>query len=186
MSKHLKSQFTFVFNMKLFSSKRGVEIWVSWVLLTAMVLILSIFMYNFMVRYTQTHASETVEIVTNNQNCEAVAFRIISVCKEDSVDFTGLQFELENTKDLNIDALLLRFYDESFDLMNSSEYNLTDDKVTFKAGQKKYLKYNLTSDEFEDVFLVQLLPEISSVSENPDDIIICDARKVEYKNITSC
>ena len=171
---------------KLFHGKKGIEVWVSWVLLTAMVMVLSLFMYQFMVRYTQTHASETVSIVSDNLACESIGFRVFDICKEDDVDLTGLKFSLENTRELNIDGLLIRFYDNRNDLLNSSEIILYDGVVTFRAGQKKYFDYNLSDEIYEDVFLVQLLPEILLEGRDTDEMTICDLQRVEYKNITLC
>jgi hypothetical protein len=172
-------------NPNLFQSKKGIEVWISWILLTAMVVILGVFMYQFMVAYTEDNTDMMEETLTDHRICQRTALAIDTICKVDS-DPDQLELTLSNTGSESIDGVKIRLFDNATNFLNDSEIIFYTDNLTFRAQQRKSVVYNLTESLYEDVSLVALVPILFVETETGRTRVICSNRRVESNRVALC
>ncbi|MBR9676509.1 hypothetical protein GOV04_00015 [Candidatus Woesearchaeota archaeon] len=90
-------------------SKKAVMLWISWILLLAFVVTLSVFMYDWMTNYTTRTTTQITEHVYDTGECESVSVHTVSLCQ--NLTSKKLQLQVQNTNVLKIDQLIFRMYD---------------------------------------------------------------------------
>ncbi|HII72363.1 TPA: hypothetical protein HA265_06430, partial [Candidatus Woesearchaeota archaeon] len=90
----------------ILKQKKAVSPWISWVLLMAFAVVLSAFMYNFMVSYTKDSTEDMKKIVYNTDECRLVSINIESAC----MTAQALNITLQNRNYIRIDEMDFRFY----------------------------------------------------------------------------
>jgi len=147
--------------MRLSRNKKGVSEWMSWVLLVAFTVVLSAFMYNFMVDYTESSTRDMKKVVYNTDECRMVSLNIDSVCFSSQV----LNITLENKNYIRIDGIDFRFYNGRFPLhTNQTAIALNPNRVKLVS----------IDTGVSAVTMVEIIPHVSK--ENMD--IICSDKKV--------
>jgi len=88
-------------------NKRGVSIYISWVLLMAFVVILSTVMFSFMRGYAETSAEQIKERALSTLECDVAAVTIDYACQNTQ----NLYINVTNRGDIRIKEMLFRSYD---------------------------------------------------------------------------
>lgn len=169
----------------LMRHKKGIEVWISWILLTAMVVILSIFMYQFMVSYTQENAGTTIQTISNHQTCERTGMRIDAACTVDETQDT-FNMTLRNTGSQQIDEIRIRFFDNTTDFLNESVIIFNTGNVTFQPQQRKVTSLNISEDLLEDLSIVSIFPVVYVSTPEEEVHAICPNQKAERTEIETC
>ena len=89
------------------SGKKGVSVWISWVLLTAFV----VFIGTFVLQWSKSHTTKTVEDLTEKGE-------ILTLCQETSISVAGycqkpqtLNINVTNNNNRKVDGLKVRAFD---------------------------------------------------------------------------
>ncbi len=143
-------------------SKKAVSPWISWVLIMAFAIVLSAFMYNFMVSYTEDTTDDIKKTVYNTDECRSVSLNIKSAC----MSTQDLNITLENTNYIRIDKLDFRLYNGRVPLhTNQTEIPMNPNR----------LKTVILATGVASVTRVEVIPHIEK--EQMD--IICADKKAE-------
>ncbi|MBU2561793.1 MAG: hypothetical protein KKD17_05845 [Nanoarchaeota archaeon] len=153
-----------VFSSVFMPCRRAVSPWISWVLLVAFAVVLSAFMYNFMVSYTKDTTQDIKKTVYNTDECRSVSLNIDSACFSASAQV--LNITLQNTNYARIDSMDFRLYNGRIPLHT----NETD--ISMNPNRVKEISINTG---VAAVTRVEILPHITK--ENMD--IVCSDRKAE-------
>ena len=154
--------------MKVTKSKKGVEMWISWVLIIGFGVMLSIIVYYWMVDRANNSAEDMRTIVYDSSECSAVGINIDSVCQ----DTQALYINLSNTNNLAVNALIFRTLTIFGDVGNK-ELN-----ITIKSGRNEVLTV-LKSGITKKL-------EIVPVTEVEQKRIICSASTISTESIKYC
>ncbi len=146
--------------------RKGIAIWMSWVLLVAFMVALSAFMYNWITGYTESSA-ERIETSYNEESCSSVAISVDGCQKAEILNIT-----ISNKGDLEIDKVIFRLYD----LYNNIESK--DKVIAIKAGETKQL-------ELLKQGTIQRLESIPILIKG-NKVTICRDRMHIFEDITSC
>ena len=152
----------------ILDSRKGADVWISTVLIMAFAVVMSVFMYNFMVDYTKSSTEDVKRIVYNADECRAVSLDINDVC----ISAQALNITLQNRNYIRIDKMDFRFYSGRMPVHT----NLTN--ITMNPNRVKQLSLNTGAS---GLTRVEVIPHI--VKEGMD--IICSERKAE-KLIQNC
>ena len=117
------------------TGKKGISVYVSWVLVMAFVVGLSAFMFTFMRGYAETSAEQIKERALISLECDAVALTIDSACQNTQ----NLYIHITNRGDISIDGMLFRMYDLYYD-GQIDEKNLTLDIGKYNAKEVQLIK----------------------------------------------
>ena len=150
------------------NQKKAVSPWISWVLLVAFAVVLSAFMYNFMVSYTKSSTDDMKKVVYNTDECRFVSINIEDACLSSQV----LNITLQNRNYIRIDSMDFRFYNGRVPLHT----NITE--IAMNPNRKKVVSLDTGTSS---VTRVEVIPHITK--ENMD--IIC-ADKKAAKEVVSC
>ena len=91
----------------LWRNKRADYIWISWVLLMAMVIVLSVITMNWIFGYTQSNVDVIKKRTENTQECESTGMSIESVCQTSKT----IHITIANRNNLQITKVIFRFFD---------------------------------------------------------------------------
>jgi len=144
-------------------TKKAVAIWMSWVLLTAFMVALSTFMYDWIINYSESSA-EDIDATYRGESCSETAMKI-SGCQ----DSENLKLEIENKGNLKITGLIFRLYDIYGDIESKEK------DITIKAGKIKYA-------DILKQGTIQMLQSIPVL----DDGSVCRDKMHTLENITTC
>ncbi len=147
-------------------SKRGVAIWLSWVLLIAFMVLLSTFMYNWITGYTESSA-ERIKTTYAEESCSRTAIEIAGCQKAEILNIT-----ISNKGNLRVDQVIFRLYD-LYDNIESKEKD-----ILVKAGKTKEL-------ELLKQGVIQRLESIPVLIKDGKRTV-CRDKMHTLENITSC
>ncbi|MBI2550036.1 hypothetical protein HYV83_02545 [Candidatus Woesearchaeota archaeon] len=89
------------------SSKKGISVWISWVLLTAFV----VFIGTFVLQWSKSHTTEVVEDLTEKGEiltlCQETGISIVSYCQKPQT----LNINVTNNNNRKVDGLKVRAFD---------------------------------------------------------------------------
>jgi len=152
---------------KIISSKRGVSVYLGWVLLMAFAVMISTFMYGWMTTHVEEQTKQ-IDERADEHLCDSVTFSIIGQC-QDNYEYL---FNITNTNTMRIEGFKIRLfdiYDEPFQ---------TSINTTLKPSQTlnyKTLKHGTLAQ-------AELIPLV--ISKDRD--VYCEASKVILQNIPQC
>ena len=112
--------------------KRGQNQYMSWILIFGMVIALSFVLYNWSISQARERTEE-IETRTDPLVCEQLGISVESACQ----DFKSIKINITNTKNVEIDSLLIRtagLYQEEDDYL---ETNIISEKI--RPGETKKL-----------------------------------------------
>jgi hypothetical protein len=92
--------------MKIFHGKKGVSLYLSWVLLIVLAVTLSVFVYKWVSGLAKETTSDLIRQY-DGEDCSKVSLRIEKSCQ----DTQALYINITNNNDLGIDAVLVRLFD---------------------------------------------------------------------------
>ena len=149
--------------------KKGISIWISWVLIIAFMAILAIFMFSWTSNFADSHTDRLKEVY-NSVDCNFVTISIDTICQNTQT----LNMNITNRKNIDIDKLIFRIYD----IYGNPEAKEVD--VFIRHGKAntekvKVIKQGVTS-------IVELIPVV--IKDN--NKIICEDLEIKAKNIRFC
>jgi hypothetical protein len=147
---------------KVFRDKRGVDAWISWVLIMAFAVVLSVFMYQFMVDYAKQSTEDIKKVVYNTDECTRISLSINSVCFSSQ----ALNITLQNRNYVRIDKIDFRLYNGRIPLHT----NYTNITMNPNREKEMTIQTGITA-----MTMVEVIPHI--VKEGMD--IICSDKKVQ-------
>ncbi len=154
--------------VKAFRGKKAVSEWMSWVLLVAFTVVLSVFMYHFMVDYTEDSTKDIKKVVYNTDECRTVSINIENAC----FSAQALNITLQNKNYIRIDSMDFRYYNGVMPLHT----NMTE--ISMNPNRVKLVTINTGASA---ITRVEVIPHITK--ENMD--IICADRKV-MADVVAC
>lgn len=150
--------------------KRGVGIYVSWILIFAFAVALSALMYKFMIDYTKSSSKDIEKVVINTDDCKSVSLSIEEAC----FDSGDLRMVLKNRNYAKIDKMNFRFFDAD---NRPGSTNLTD--IPLSPNREKTITLGTG---LSDVGFVQVIPIIFREGYE----IQCESKKASSTDITTC
>lgn len=154
---------------RIFCLKQAVSPWISWVLLVAFAVVLSAFMYDFMVSYTESSTDDMKKVVYNTDECRLVSVNIEDACRSSQV----LNITLQNRNYIRIDSLDFRFYKDRVPLHT----NITE--ISMNPNRRKMV--SIDTGTSVGITRVEVIPHVTK--ENMD--IIC-AEKKASREVGAC
>ncbi len=148
--------------------RRAVSAWISWVLLVTFAIVLSAFMYNFMISYTEDSTDDMKKVVYNTDECRMVSINIESACMASQV----LNITLQNRNYIRITGMDFRFYNGRIPL-HTNKTNITMNPNRIKGIE---LDVGLTT-----VTMVEIIPHV--YKDRVD--IICADKKIAT-DVSTC
>jgi len=149
-------------------NKRGVSVWISYVMLTALVVSIGF----FVLRFTRDTAEDTVEDIVERGDalttCQNTGINVDNLCQNTQT----LNMDVTNTNDIKIKGLWVRM----FDIYNKPQ--ISSRNVTIspqKTKNVKIIKQGIIKD-------VDILP----IVEKDGTRILCDSRKLEFDDVVVC
>lgn len=148
--------------------KRGISVWISWVLLVAM----SVMIGSFVLQWSKTHTTETVEDITEKGDiltfCQETGLSVIEYCQHTQT----LNINVTNNNNRKVDAILVR----AFDIYSSPQHG--EKNVSLEPEKTKAV-------EIVKVGVLkraEVLPVIIVGKKR----VICQSREVTLENIGFC
>ena len=148
--------------------KKGVSLWLSWVLIVAFIVALSVFMFNWMSSFTESQKDKIVRL-TDGDECNYISLSI-ELCQNTQ----NLYINATNNQDVALDKLIFRVFDIYDD------YQTKERNISIKPGEKKkieLLKYGITTR-------IEIIPVIIKPKDNTE--ITCQNRMIESTTINNC
>lgn len=148
--------------------KKGITMWVSWVLLMSFAVVLSVFMYDWIFGFTSGAANELEQRTYAAEGCDDISIVIEDICQ----DAQTLYINITNTKNLRIKQLIFRI----FDIYDEPETKTRSiDIFPGRTETLEVLKQGRTGRL-----------EIVPVSRKGSSNIICNDRVVYEEDIATC
>ncbi len=94
-------------DLRKLNSKKAVSVWISWMLVTLIAVILSVFVYNWIIGLTKTTVTSLEKKVYDTTDCDYTSIIILSACQTTQT----LYINLTNNRNLIIDGIIVRTYD---------------------------------------------------------------------------
>jgi len=149
--------------------KKGISIWISWVLIIAFMAILAVFMFSWTTSFADTHTGRLKEVY-NTVDCNFVTVSIDSICQNTQT----LNMNITNRKNIDVDKLIYRIYD----IYGNPEAKEVD--VFIRHGKANTEKVTVIKQGVTSV--IEVIPVIIK-DENK---IICEDREIKANNIRFC
>ena len=152
----------------LLSNKRGVSVWVSYVMLTAMVVSIGFLVLNWSRSFTEDTVEDIVERGDALTTCQASGVDIRNLCQNTQT----LNMDVTNTNDIKIIGLWVRMFD-IYDRPQISSRNITISPQ--KTKNVKIIKQGILKD-------IDVLP----IVEKNNKRILCESKKLDFDNVAIC
>jgi capsule polysaccharide export protein KpsE/RkpR len=149
--------------------KKGVSIWISWVLIIAFMSIIASVMFVWTSGFT-SQSTQRLKDVYNAVDCNFVTVSIDGACQNTQT----LNMNITNRKNIDIDELVLRIYD-IYGNPETKEMSVFIRHGRTNTETVKVIKQGVTS-------VVEVVPVV--IKDNKR--IICDERKITANNINFC
>ena len=147
---------------KILRFRNAASIWMSYVLITGFAVMLSVFMYSFMVDYPKSSTDDMKKVVYNTDECRSVSINIESAC----LSAQSLNITLQNSNYVRIDGLDFRIYNGRI------PHHTNQTNITMNPNRVKSVTVNIGTSSASRV---EVIPHIQK--ENMD--MVCSDRKAE-------
>jgi len=152
----------------MMKGKKGVSVWVSYVMLTAVVVSIGVVLLN----WSRSTTEETVEDIVERGDaltiCAATAVDINNLCQNTQT----LNMDVTNTNDIKLEGLWIRMFD-IYNRPQTSSRNVTIGPQ--KTKEVKVIKQGIIKDA-----------DIIPIVKKDGKTILCESRKVNFENIKVC
>jgi len=91
----------------MIKGKKGVSMWLSWVLLMVFVVILSVVIFDWMKGYTESSSSEMTKRVFNAEKCSFISISVSEIVEKNP---QTLNIKVTNRNNLRINQIIFRLY----------------------------------------------------------------------------
>jgi hypothetical protein len=152
-------------------NKKGMDIWISWVLLVAAAITATVFMFTWMTDYAQNTNKEIQRTFENAQECDSVAVEI-RACQETSRSIINVN--ATNRGLLKIDKIIFRLYDAN-DNAVTRHVNIT--------GLRPNVQRSFPVIRQDAVIAIEAVPVLRRDEETE---IVCSKRTSTLTGIGTC
>ncbi|MBR9675545.1 hypothetical protein GOV05_00895 [Candidatus Woesearchaeota archaeon] len=152
---------------RIFANKKGMGLYIGWVLLMAFMVSLSSFMYVWMTSHVEQQTQKLQES-TDTNICETLSISVQDYCQDEY----ELIFEVTNTKDVEIKSFKLLL----FDLYDYPQDTIIDEDL------KPSKTTTITSLKHGTLAQVEIIPQ----TINDDRLVTCQKSKTIIQNIPLC
>jgi len=149
-------------------NKKAISIWISFILLVALTIAVSVFMYGWITRAIET-ATESFKYVYDRSECDNVAIMIES-CSQAQTLYTNVTNKLL----LAVDGLLFR--------VHYSDLSSNTTNVSVKLNPYEQEDFTIEYDSSKTLAALEVIPVI----QTEDFRIICRSRLARLESINSC
>jgi len=149
-------------------NKKGLETWISWILLVGMTVAIGVVMYSWYISTTESTV-KTIQYVYDRTECNSVAINM-DACSQAQ----HLNINITNKLYIAVDEIIFRIHytDLSVDSVNST--------TRIKPGQKEDFRIGFNSSK--SIQEVEAVPVIAA-----DDFrVVCSSRLSRLNNIVLC
>lgn len=148
--------------------KRGVSVYISWVLVMAFMILLGSLMFTWIINQVGSQ-TEKFSIIGDEQDCKEIFFSIDESCQDDFKVFV----DISNTRNHRIDGFKIILFDIYDDFYESS--------IDFSINPGKTDKISLLKHGTLNV--IEMIPYFYSDDKKK---ILCQNSKVSVENIKRC
>jgi len=152
----------------LFSNKKAVSEWISWVILIAFAVSISVLVGQQMIDSTKESTESLKNYIYDTQECQNVALSINNICQNSE----ALNIELSNIKAVRVDEFLLKVFDGSGD----------SETLTLQTSIMPGEKVNVTAGKSRIAAKVEVVPVISV----GDKMVMCAQKTASEDEIQDC
>jgi hypothetical protein len=152
--------------MKRIKSKKAVSQWLSWILLTAFMVVLSVVVYDWYINYTKESITTMKQAVYNTDDCTS-----ITMCLKLVNSTQDLNINITNNGYITIDRLFVRVYNSTDDFVQF-EYN-----TTLKPDRTRNYIFNSTNVNYTGMGNVTYVEAVPIIVKD-DLTVICSSRQV--------
>ncbi len=149
-------------------SKKGMEAWLSWVLLVGFAVSLSVLVYYWVGSYTTKTTTETRNRYIDSSECEYISIKIEDACQNTQT----LNINITNNNELVVNGLVFRLY-TIFDEPDVKETN-----TTIRPEKKEEIEL-IKQGTIKKV-------EIIPIGYDGTRKIVCNKRSVSKTDIAFC
>jgi hypothetical protein len=153
---------------KLITDKKAVALWISWVIMIAFAVSISVLVGKQLIDSSNKSAESLKNYVYDTQECQNAALSIESICQNPE----ALNIELSNIKAVRVDEFLLKVFDGSGD----------SETINVQASVLPGDSANITVGKSRIAAKVEIVPVISVGNKK----IICTEKTVSESNIQDC
>ncbi len=151
--------------MKKPKSKKAISIWLSWILLTAFMVVLSVVVYEWYINYTKESIVSMKQTVYNTDECTS-----ISVCLKVLNTTQDLNINVTNNGYIKVDRLFIRVY-------NSTDFKQFEYNTTLKPDRTRNYIFNSTNGNYTAMTNADYV-EVVPIIVKDDLTVICSSRQV--------
>src|SRR5210317_511884 len=152
-------------NMVYKMQKKGISVWISWVLIIGMIAVISAFMFNWTTGFTTSNTQRLKEVY-DAVDCNFVTVSIDSICQNTQT----LNMNITNRKNIDIDMLIFRIYD-IYGNHDTKEMDIFIRHGKTNTEKIEVIKQGVTS-------IVEAVPIVVKDKKK----IICDENKITANN----
>ena len=152
----------------MFFSKKAEGIWISWVLLMAFIVGLSVFMFGWAEERSEVFVQE-LGVMADTAECDSVGIRVLDICQNSQY----LNMNIANRNTISINQLVMNIYDIYLESPISRVINVTispDNVETLRV-----LKQSTTQE-------IEIVPVVFTER----DRVFCYRKAVTISNIDYC
>jgi len=149
-------------------SKRGVAVWVSWVLLVAFAALIGSLMFKWMIGYVKEQTIQIEERVYDDSMCEDLSLVIKNLCQEDQ----KLKLSILNNGFLTIESLIFRMFD-----LDSNPFVV---EQTIELSPGKIESFEVIKQDH--IIRLEMIP----ITVDTNREIICKQSTVTFNEVNMC
>ena len=153
--------------------KKGVSLWISYVLLIGFVVALAAFVYVWMTGYTTKSVADVKERVFNNELCDSIGVSVVG-CSSTSTS-QNLYINVTNRGDLRITGLVFRF----LQLSGTAVQNIFAVEVDRVIKPQDTKIFNATQLNLTWIVNNETKVEVVPETEKDSILVVCNDKKGE-------
>lgn len=156
-------------------NKKGVSLWIEFVLLMGFAVVLSVFLNDWMRDYTTETAQDMKERHYDTEMCTGIAISIDYACHANSTPI-NLNINVTNRGDLRITKQIIRIYDNATTLEN---WEVLENSKLIKPTRMKVIS---NTSSLDTIGYIEIVP----VTKKGDLEIPCPEKKAYTNRISEC
>lgn len=156
-------------------NKKGVSLWIEFVLLMGFAVVLSVFLNDWMRSYTVETAQDVKERHYNTELCDEIAISIDDACQANTTPI-NLYINITNRGNLRVTRQIIRVYDNITTLAN---WEVIENTAMIKPERMKRIS---NTSSLDSVDYIEAVP----VTEKGDLEIVCSEKKAFINTVKGC
>ena len=153
--------------------KKGVSVWLSWVLLFTFAVAISAVGFRFIIPIVEKSTIDLKKVVFNTDECRQIAISVEGACQDNSAQV--LNITIRNRNYIRIDKL-------TFQVFGAGNQPLFTNHTTSKHGPQREKVYSIPTNTSGTITFATITPRIF----REDLEIVCQDRGSSVTTIPSC